>query len=264
MKPLLSAATIKSVSALKVKKYRQKYRKFTAEGEKIAIELLEDPGLVRVDAVYGLADWIDRHAGLLHRSGRPFSVVQPHELDRLSGLQTPNKVLLVLEMPEHAPPMLPSTGWMFYLDGIQDPGNLGAIWRIADWFGMPALLCSPDTADPWNPKCIQASMGAFIRVPMVVMAPDGLRERFPGWPVFGASMQGQAIQSLHFPEKGLMMIGQEGRGLSAEVLDLVRHTVSIPRGVGGGAESLNAAVAAGILAARLTVFSASESGPDSP
>ncbi len=264
MKPLLSAATIKSVSALKVKKYRQKYRKFTAEGEKIAIELLEDPGLVRIDAVYGLADWMERHSDLLRRAGCPFTPVQPHELDRLSGLQTPNKVLLVLKMPEPTLSAPPPRGWMFYLDGIQDPGNLGAIWRVADWFGMPALLCSPDTADLWNPKCIQASMGAFTRVPTEAIAPARLRERFPGWPLYGASMEGQPIHSMRFPGKGLMVIGQEGRGLSAEVLDLVRHTVSIPRGVGGGAESLNAAVAAGIVAAGFTVFSASESGPDSP
>lgn len=264
MKPLLSAATIKSVSALKVKKYRQKYRKFAAEGEKIAIELLEKPGRVRISALYALGDWIDQHADLLRLSGCPFTVVQPQELARLSALQTPNKVLLVLEMPDDAMPALGPNGWMFYLDGIQDPGNMGAIWRIADWFGMPAVLCTPETADPWNPKCIQASMGAFIRVPIVPLKPGELPAHLPGWPVFGASMEGVPIHNMRFPEKGLMAIGQEGRGLSAELLRLVQHKVSIPKGAGGGAESLNAAVAAGILAARLTVFSASESGPDNP
>lgn len=219
---------------------------------------------MRIEAVYGVADWIDRHADVLRRAGCAFAVVQPHELDRLSGLQTPNRVLLVLEMPARVLSAPSPPAWVFYSDGIQDPGNLGAIWRVADWFGMPALLCSPDTADPWNPKCIQASMGAFARVPIETLAPDGLRERFPGWPVFGASMEGQPMHRLRFPETGLMAIGQEGRGLSAEVLGLVRQTVSIPRGVGGGAESLNAAVAAGIMAAQLTVFSASESGPGSP
>lgn len=248
---MVSQAAIKRITALKVKKYRQKYRKFTAEGEKIVRELLGSAHVWRVEAVYGLSAWAESNAVLLAAARTPFFPVSEAELGKLSAFSTPNKVLAVVDMPEPPPADPPLTGFAFFLDGLQDPANLGAVWRVADWFGMPALYASPDTVDAWNPKCIQAGMGAFLRVPFLEIPLDELLVKTQAPPVLGAVMNGASVYEAKLPERGLVVIGQEGRGVSEGALQCINHPVTIPRGPGGGAESLNAAVAAGILAAIL-------------
>lgn len=204
-----------------------------------------------IEAVYGLPAWAEAQAALLEAARVPFTAVSEGELGKLSAFATPNKVLAVVDMPEPATGEAPLKGFAFFLDGIQDPANLGAVWRVADWFGMPALYASPDTVDAWNPKCIQASMGAFLRVPFREVPLDELLKTNPGLPVLGAVMRGASLYDAELPERGLIVVGQEGRGVSEGALRRIDHPVTIPRGPGGGAESLNAAVAAGIFAAML-------------
>lgn len=246
---MLSHNQTKLLTALQVKKYRQKYRKFTVEGEKMAAELLTQQHMA-VSAVFGLERWADENATLLHPFADKFSPVGEAELKKVSTLTTPNRVLVVAELPnEPFSTEIIRTDLCFYLDGIQDPGNLGTILRVADWFGFPAVICSPDTADAFSPKVVQASMGAFLRVKIWEMPIETVLEQAPGVSVSGAVLGGDDIFQTTLPSNGLVVIGNEGRGISPAVERLLTHRLTIPRHPAGGAESLNAAVAAGIFAA---------------
>ena len=248
---MLSHNQSKLLTALQVKKYRQKYRKFTVEGEKMAAELLAQQR-VAVSAVFGLERWADENAALLQPFLDKFNLVNEAELKKVSSLTTPNRVLVVAELPD-APfsPQILQQDFCFYLDGIQDPGNLGAILRVADWFGLPAIVCSPDTVDAFSPKVVQASMGAFLRVKIWEMPLEEVLAEAPGLPVMGAVLGGESIFQATLPSNGLVVIGNEGRGISPAVEGLLTHRLTIPRHPNGGAESLNAAVAAGIFAAAI-------------
>ncbi|MCE7924182.1 MAG: RNA methyltransferase [Haliscomenobacteraceae bacterium CHB4] len=239
----------KLLTALQVKKYRQKYRKFTVEGEKMAAELLAQQR-VGVSAIFGLERWAADNAALLQPYLEKFNPVSEAELKKISALTTPNKVLVVAELPDEPfDPAIFQRDFCFFLDGIQDPGNLGAILRVADWFGIPAVGCSPDSADAFSPKVVQASMGAFLRVKIWEMPLEDVLEIMPDLPVLGAVLGGNNVFQAELPTKGLVVIGSEGRGISPAAEARLTHRLTIPRHPSGGAESLNAAVAAGIVAA---------------
>ncbi len=246
---MLSHNQQKLIAALQVKKYRQKYRKFVVEGEKMVGELLRQTRLP-VSALFGLERWAEAHAALLAPFLEIFNPVSEGELKKISGLSTPNGVLALAEWPAVLPVLdLPLTERCFYLDGIQDPGNLGTILRIADWFGLPAVFCSPDCVDAFSPKVVQASMGAIFRIQTQEITLSDLVAQLPGLPVMGAVLGGDDVFTTALPGHGLLVIGNEGRGLSPVAERLLTHRLTIPRPPRGRAESLNAAVAAGILAA---------------
>lgn len=246
---MLSASQQKFVTSLHVKKYRQKYRKFIVEGDKLVAELLAQQR-IGVSAVYGLDTWAETRAALLGPHQTKFVAVTMAELKKISALTTPNQVLAVADMPadSDAPSGAPA-GKAFYLDGIQDPGNMGTILRIADWFGLRPVYCSPDSVDPYSPKVVQAGMGAVLRVPVIETTLEAVLDAAPGLPVLGADMDGADVFQAPLPRQGLLIIGNEGKGISAGAAARISARVSIPRPAGGAAESLNAAVAAGILAA---------------
>ncbi|MBK7939211.1 MAG: RNA methyltransferase [Lewinellaceae bacterium] len=248
---MLSLNQTKLLTALQIKKYRQKYRKFTVEGEKMAAELLTQQG-VAVSAIFGIERWAAENTALLQPFLEKFNIVSDAELKKISCLTTPNRVLVVAELPDR--PFNPDwlrSDFCFYLDGIQDPGNLGTILRVADWFGIPAVVCSPDSADAFGAKVVQASMGAFLRVGIWEMPLEQLLENTPGLPVAGAVLGGENLFQTVLPTHGVLVIGNEGRGISPAAETRLTHRLTIPRPPAGGAESLNAAVAAGICAAAL-------------
>jgi RNA methyltransferase, TrmH family len=176
-------------------------------------------------------------------------------LKLISNLTTPNKVLVVAKKttPQYNNEIM-GKSFCFYLDGIQDPGNLGTILRIADWFSIPYVFCSPNTVELWNPKVIQASMGAFLRVHSSEITFEELTNRFPELPIFAAILRGnnifETVIKPDFPRRGIVIIGNEGQGISADLIEKAQFKITIPGG--GGAESLNAAVSTGIIAAVLT------------
>lgn len=124
---------------------------------------------------------------------------------------------------------------------------MGTLLRLADWFGISTVICSPNCVEVFNPKVIQASMGAFLRVSTIVADFEAVRNTAPGLTIFGADMEGENVFQADLPQTGVLVIGNEGAGITPAVMEQVTHRVSIPRGKGGGAESLNAAVAAGII-----------------
>ena len=219
-----------------------------AEGDKIVLELLMG-GLAQ--EVYATADWVDEQEALLAKiSGIPVTVVEPYVLKQLSALTTPNRAMALLDIPPVTSPA-PLTGTVaLALESIQDPGNLGTIIRIADWFGINRIYCSPDCVDTYNPKTIQATMGSIARVQVIEsdIIPLLQQTSVPG---YAATLHGRNIVEFDPIREGLLLIGNESRGLSQEVVDRCTHHITIPRL--GGAESLNAAVAAGIICGRLLI-----------
>lgn len=206
-------------------------------------------GLAR--EVYATADWVDEQEALLVKiSGIPVTVVEPHVLKQLSALTTPNRAMALLDIPPVTSPAPLAGTVALALQSIQDPGNLGTIIRIADWFGITRVYCSPDCVDTYNPKTIQATMGSIARVQVIEsdIIPLLQQTSVPG---YAATLHGRNIVEFDPIREGLLLIGNESRGLSQEVVDRCTHHITIPRL--GGAESLNAAVAAGIICGRLLI-----------
>jgi TrmH family RNA methyltransferase len=248
---MLSASQSKFLTSLQVKKYRQKYRNFIVEGSKLVAELLTQTR-VPIVAIYALEEWADANAALLAPVLPLFHPVTPAELQKISALTTQQGVLAVEEMPPHtteATMVAPQEpGRAFFLDGIRDPGNLGTILRIADWFGFSAVYCAPDCVDAFSPKVVQASMGAILRLPVLEMELADVLAPTPARPVLGAMLDGENAFVANIPEDAVLVVGSEGSGIRPEVEQFLTRRLTIPRAPGSRAESLNASVAAGILA----------------
>lgn len=247
---MLSQSQSKLIRSLHHKKFREAEQLFLVEGDKLVLELLSG-NYAPVTQLFAETSWLSRNRPLLSKLKVPFTEVTSPELEKISAMVTPNQVLAVVQMHHDVlNPTLPGKRTCFYLDGIQDPGNLGTIIRIADWFGIPAVYCSSDTADLHNPKVVQSSMGAIFRVPGWRIPLEELVQLNPGLPVLGAVMNGENVLGKRIlPSAGILVIGNEGKGIRPQNEYLLTHRISIPRHPDGGAESLNAAVAAGILSA---------------
>ncbi|PZR26180.1 MAG: RNA methyltransferase [Citrobacter freundii] len=243
---MLGKSKLKYIQSLGQKKHRDDERLFVAEGPKIVAELLQDaPGLV--SEVYALSSWIEGRQDTA--VSYAVTEVSEVELARISQLQTPNQVLAVLrQFPVSPVPSLKGTVALA-LDTIQDPGNLGTIIRIADWFGIPRIICSHDCADQYNPKVVQSTMGSIGRVqvhytdlPAWLASQNDVR-------VYAAALEGQDISQMNRLSEGVIVIGNESKGISPAVMEKVNVRITIMRK--GKAESLNAAVATGIIASHL-------------
>lgn len=248
---MLSAATIKHIRSLELKKFRSQHGSFVAEGDKIVRELLlSDLQLLQV---FALEPWIESNGNLISSNNIRVNPVSPRELERISLLKTPNQVLAVVKIPEHKPdPADLKQNLTLALDNLQDPGNLGTIIRTADWFGLRNIYCSSDTADVYNPKVIQATMGSFMRVRLHYVDLEDFLGSLPhDLPVYGAFLQGQNVFQSAAALPAVLVIGNESQGIGARTSRHVSHRLSIPSAGSSGAESLNAAVAAAILMARL-------------
>jgi TrmH family RNA methyltransferase len=240
---LISKAQIKLVQSLKQIKFRREYGVFVAEGVKIVEELIRSE--IRVKEIYGLLEWVDGHKDICEKAGIEIFRVNQKELERISFLTTPNQVLAVCAIPEWSIDSKSGAEVQLALDGIRDPGNLGTIIRTADWFGVNEIICSDDCVDIYNPKVVQASMGSIARVKVVYTdLPDYLLKARTQ--IYATVLGGDSIFDTN-PDKGIYIIGNESKGIRAEVLQHATHKLSIPSK--GGAESLNASVATGIVLA---------------
>lgn len=246
---MLSKNNIKYICSLKLKKFRQKYNNFVVEGDKISKEMLLHAN-VEIENIYALPSWIETNAGLLKNHNKKLVPITEIELKKITFLTTPNEVLIIARtLPETVDEEVVNHSLSLFLDGIQDPGNLGTIIRTADWFGIKTVFCSEDCVSLYNPKTLQATMGAFLRVKVIPMAFPALVAKFPKLPVFGTDTDGKNIFDAKLEKNGIIVIGSEGQGISPPVLERINFKLTIPPGASGGAESLNAAVAAGIICA---------------
>lgn len=235
---MVSKNQIKLIRQLEQKKYRQREGLFVAEGPKVVGDLMRrwQPA-----AVFATNDYVPPTAVEVQR-------ITADELHRISLLQHPQQVVALFPLPAPAS-VEAGQSLMLALDGVQDPGNLGTIIRIADWFGIDDIVCSEDTADAWNPKVVQATMGSIARVNISYTNLPALLDRLPaGTPVYGTLLDGDDIYSQPLSARGIIVMGNEGNGLSAEVRQRVTHRLLIPSfRTGDSAESLNVAVATAIV-----------------
>ncbi len=243
---MLSNSRLKYIKSLTIKKFRLKHKSFICEGDKIVKELLQNQSFA-VEIICALPDWLQENQPLLNLPADQLVQLNERELKKISSLKTPNQVLAVVKMPDFKQDADIPSALCLFLDDIRDPGNMGTILRIADWFGLPYVFASPNSVDFYNPKVIQSSMGAFLRVRSVQGELKEIMDRFPEKKVYGADMNGKNIFTHPLDASGLIVIGNEGQGISESNAPLVQEWISIPSR--GGAESLNAAVATGIICA---------------
>lgn len=204
-----------------------------------------------VSEIFAVPAWLATHGADLTQRRIPFQSINERELAQISQLSTPNQVLAIINKPNSPSSSDAIADWVIYLDGLQDPGNVGTILRIADWFAIPQVIFGPGTVDLYNAKTLQATMGAFLRVECVEAKLETLLAAQPGLACWGADMGGTDIFQLSVPPAGILVIGNEGKGLQPDTQAALTETVAIAAPPGSGAESLNAGVACGILCAAL-------------
>lgn len=243
---MITKAQVKEIQSLTRSKGRGEHQAFLAEGDKLAKEWLNSDQRVRY--IVALAGWVEKNMELIKKHGEALVLeVTQSELERVSAQTTPNEAIVVAELPA-APESLPRNEWALVLDTIQDPGNLGTIIRIADWFGIQHVVCSPGCADFYNPKVVASAMGGHLRVKLHETDLVPFLKNC-GMPVLAATLGGKPMVSVEKLPAAALLIGNESKGLSEEVLNSSTTQITIPRK--GGAESLNAAVSAGILVSHL-------------
>ena len=241
---MVSRSQLKYIQSLGQKKYRDEQGVFVAEGPKLIKELIESH--VELMHVYALNEWIEGNKDLLKDIN--VTAISEAELERISQLTTPNKILAIAKKFETNEPWIKER-ISLVLDAIRDPGNLGTIIRIADWFGISQIICSADCTDMYNSKVVQATMGSIARVNVFYTdLPVWLKQR-SGVRIYAAMLEGKDVTKMSPITEGLIIIGNESMGIDKEVLQCANEKISIPRK--GSAESLNAAVATGIILSHL-------------
>lgn len=249
---MISKNQIKFVKQLETKKHREREGLFVAEGPKVVGDLLAAG--FEPHTIFATEEWDTP------LTSRPTSLtirITPDELRRISFLQHPQQVLAIFRQPSILLPLTSHPSPLtLALDGIQDPGNLGTIIRIADWFAIGTIVCSHDTVDAWSPKVVQATMGSIARVSIVY---TDLKEYLSRTtlPVCGTLLDGENIYTQELPSEAIIVMGNEGNGISPAIRSMVSHRLLIPS-FQSGAESLNVAVATAITCSefrrRQTVF----------
>jgi TrmH family RNA methyltransferase len=242
---MLVKSQVKYIQSLSQKKERDEERVFIAEGPKIINELLQAPN-VSPKQLFAVKDWVALHTV---KAGVQMTEVSQSELERISTLQAPNQVLGIFTRPVFGDIRLQQKVSLM-LDTIQDPGNMGTIIRCADWFGIDLIICSPECADVFNSKVVQSTMGSISRVQVIYEDLLSFMQEHTDIPVFATALDGIDINSQPTLKEGIILMGNESKGISPVLLAHCKERITIPRK--GKAESLNAAVATGIILSKLT------------
>lgn len=233
---MLTNNDTKLINSLVKKKFRQKYNKFVVEGVKNIKEVLNSS--IYVEKIYSIDDTFDDYPS-------KNVLITERELKKISQLVTPNTALAVCEIPQEK--KIQKNGFIIALDDIRDPGNLGTIIRMADWFGIQQIVCSKETVDLYNPKVIQSTMGSFIRVQINYTDLEEFFETY-SHPILGTFMDGENLYKTKLPEKAVLLMGNEANGISEKLESFVTQRLSIPRmGKLQQTESLNVAMATSII-----------------
>jgi len=245
---MLSKNSIQLVKSLNIKKYRQMYQKYLAEGEKIIVELIETSPLL-IEQLFAVPEFINSYQDKIIAGSINTVSVQPHELERISNLRTPQKACAIVRMPdENEEDIAPgSINKVLFLDEVRDPGNLGTIIRSADWFGWDLIVLSPDCVDPYNPKVVQSAMGSLFRVKIreydltTFLGRSGNR-----FEIYAAEMSGKSLYEVKPKFPLLLIMGSESHGIQVKAEGRNFHSISIPR-YNNQTESLNVAIACSIV-----------------
>ncbi|CAH0528932.1 TrmH family RNA methyltransferase [Vibrio hippocampi] len=234
----ISRNQLKLIRALGQKKQRKQQGLFLVEGEKNVLELLNST--LEITQLFATIEFLSEHEAKLH--GYDCFEASLDDLSKASSLVSNNAAVAMVKMPSIEAPT--AEGFMIALDGVSDPGNLGTIIRLADWYGIKHIVASMDCADPYNPKTIRATMGSFARVNVsLVDLPAYLQQA--DIPVYGAFLEGENIHRCEFKQQGILLMGSESHGVRPQAEAYVTDKITIP--AFGGAESLNVAMATGII-----------------
>ena len=241
---MISKTYTKYIQSLHEKKFRDIENAFIAEGSKVVMDFLTSSKIV-CERLLATAEWLKENEQQIRKYPHvQLEVVEDFELDKISALSTPNKVLGVFKKIIEGP-INPKDTITLVLDTIQDPGNLGTIIRIADWFGIQSIICSENSADRYNPKVVQSTMGSLARVEIIYTNLADWLLKYKDIKIFATALDGVGLQSIKGLKEAIIIIGNESKGISAEILEIANEKLTIPKV--GGAESLNAAVATGII-----------------
>jgi RNA methyltransferase, TrmH family len=248
---MISKNKAKMIRSLHLRKFRDELGLFVAEGTKLSLELLASGFQIKM--LVATKEWLSTNANALFNPTFEIMEGTQEEIDGMSSFSSPQQVLVVVEVPQYECIYEDLHGdLVLALDTIQDPGNLGTILRIADWFGIHHVMCSLDTVDVFNPKVVQASMGALCRVKAYYQPLDewilSYTENY-NMPVYGTFIEGKDIYSADLNNNGVIVMGNESKGISERISKRVTQRISVPSfpGEGKTSESLNVSVATGII-----------------
>ena len=246
---MLSKAEIKRLNRYKQSKFRNQDELFVVEGEKMLEELLQSN--YEIHSIYATKQWIEKNKEIISQkkiTNLLFEASQ-EDLEKITLLSTPNQVYSLVKMPKQHSEKTPK-GLTIALDGIKDPGNLGTIIRLADWFAIENIICSEDCVDIYNPKTVQSTMGSIFRVKVEYTNLKSFLENLPkNYPIYASIVEGgENIYEKHFKEDSILIIGSESHGISQEIQQYVNQKITIPRfRTDKKPESLNASIATAIM-----------------
>lgn len=240
----LSKNKIKMIRSLEMKKFRKETGLFVAEGNKLVTDNLP---VMKCETLIATSDWFSAHPGA---KAPEMIEVTRDEMGKVSFLKTPQEVMGVFRQPEYIlQPEKMKEKLSLVLDTVQDPGNLGTIIRLADWFGIEDIVCSPETADCFAPKTVQATMGAISRIRVHYTPLPEFLEKMQDTPIYGTFLEGENLYKETLTANGLIVMGNEGKGISDELRRFISHEVHIPSFPPDRetSESLNVAIATAII-----------------
>jgi len=243
---MLSKAQISLITSLQHKKFRKQHGLFMVEGIKSVLEFISSE--YHVHSLYATADAFAKMGNLPQKL--KYTEVSAAEIRKISALNTPQGVLALVHLPATDDIHWDSvrSQHCLVLDGVQDPGNLGTIIRTAEWFGLKNIICSPGTVDAYNPKVVQATMGSLARIHVHYTDLDPFLKTGK-MPIYGALLEGNSVYETDFGNAGFIILGNEGNGISREMMEKIDHAVTIPRV--GQAESLNVAIATTVFCSEI-------------
>ena len=244
---MLTNNDIKYIRSLSQKKYRQKYNNFVTEGEKMILEtIFFAPD--RLVKLYCLPEFEKKYKKDLSLFDEKIEVISFKELKKISNLKTPNQGLALIEIQKENIEDISKFNFVLYLDDIRDPGNMGTIIRTADWFDVDCIIVSKDSVDIYNPKVLQSSMGSIFRTPVVEMGFNDFQNvtRDRDFKYYGMLMNGESIYETKYDFPLVVVIGNESRGISDEIITKLDKKITIPR-FNEHTESLNASIATSII-----------------
>lgn len=245
---MLTKKTIKYIQSLSHKKFREQHNAFIAETPKVVEELLRSRRFAP-EYIVAVQEWIEQNNKLFNPDPEKVIAVPKNDLAKISLLKTPHDVLAVFKIPENKLPENINDHLILLLDDLQDPGNVGTIIRIADWFGVNNIFCSRHTANIYNPKVVQATMGSLAHVHVFYTdLTEFIKQQ--NRIILAATLDGIPVSKISSDSKAALIIGNEANGISAQLCDIAHRKITIPKA--GKAESLNAAIATGILLSHLT------------
>lgn len=246
---MISKSQISFLKSLHQKKYRKEHRLFIVEGDKLCDEFILSEQ--KIKQIYLLDHKRVKYEDLLLKISKKIEIVvlKPDEMSKISNLSTASDVLLLVEMPDDINisevRIDYKTELILMLDGVKDPGNMGTIIRIADWYGIPYIICSEDCVELYNPKVVQSTMGSMLRTKLIYTDLTNYLTSIQKINVYGALLEGENIYTHKEKMRGVLLMGSESHGISEALKSQITHPITIPSW--GNAESLNVAVATAIL-----------------